>query len=140
MYLGRYQLGDTVNVLLLCRDANRTPGMPDDVPEMKVWDQSGNLLLAASMPIMDQYIKPGLFYYQLLLDGKYSPGNWSLTFYWAMNSGAYSGIESSQFEIVPGGDPDGAVIGMFFYYRPHANFVMQQLERGKVIQKRNPTF
>jgi hypothetical protein len=138
MYLGRYQLGDTVNVILLCHDANRTPGMPNNVPLMKVWDPGNNLVLAAFMPILDQYIKPGLFYYQLLLDTNFDVGNYGLTFYW--QQGSYSGIESSNFEIVPGGDPDGAVISMFFYYRPQANFVMQQLEAGKVIEKRNPTF
>ena len=139
MYLGRYQAGQTVPLVLQAHDGSNAPGLPNDCPLAKVWDATGTVTFAGKMPILDKYQQQGLFYYPLFLDQRFpNLGNYSVVFYW--QTGSYQGIDQAEFELVDGGDPDGAVMSMYFFHCPHADFIVEQLEKGKLIQRRNPSF
>ena len=48
-------------------------------------------------------------------------------------------MEMDYFEIIPGGNEEGQVLGMAFYHRPEADHVVYQTESGKIFKGRNPT-
>jgi hypothetical protein len=137
MYRGRYQNGDTVPLRVLCRDAAGVPGVPPRAPQVTVWSPAGAKVRVRVMPVLDRYGQAGLFHYPLYLDGDFAPGLYRAVYNY--NLGSYVGIEEDGFEVLAGGNADGAVVALHFYVRPHARFVMQSLDSGKMVQGRNPT-
>lgn len=110
--------------------------MPTDTPQMKIWDSAGSRVTAKDMPLLDRITQVGLFHYPLYLGSGYSAGQYRVTYYATVGSYEYLGEDG--FEIIAGGHQDGAVVGMYFYFRPHANFIVEQLASGKIIKGRNP--
>jgi hypothetical protein len=53
-------------------------------------------------------------------------------------SGGQPWASLAYLEVIPGGDPNGAVISMFAYDRPESNYVLAQLGSGKLVQGRSP--
>lgn len=136
MYRGRAQLGQTVSLLLLCRSAVGTASLPDSPPVMKIYGPSGGAVRNKEMPILERYAQSGLFHYPLFLNADFSPGQYHVLYYFRV--GADYGIEEDHFEVVAGGNQDGEITAMHFYQRPHADFIVQGLESGKIVHGRNP--
>ncbi len=135
MYLGRKQLGTTLDLYLQCTDADGVKAMPTYVPWLKVWLAS-TLILSAEMPLVDKSAQVGLFRYPLFLGDAYSVGYGTVAMHYRVST--KYGIEARSFEIVPGGDAAGQVLGMCFYPRPQADFVVYQTESGEIRKGRNP--
>jgi len=137
-YRGRYKLGDHVPLLLLTRSASGTPTLPLDVPYAKVWDNTGTLVHNFFMPIADRFAVTGLFTHNMRLGGRFPTLGMYRVVYFYNLSGSYHGTDEDTFELIAGGDNDGTVISDYFYNRPFASFVVQQLDSGKLVSGRNP--
>jgi hypothetical protein len=138
-YLGRFRLGDTVPLFICCTNALGTPTFPVDSPNVKLWDPlTGLKVQSIEIPVIDRYAQTGLFEGELRLSALYSNlGLWSAT-YTYMTADGNNGLKQDTFEIVEGGNPDGNVVSMSWYERPWANFIVQELDSGKLVQGRNP--
>jgi hypothetical protein len=137
MYLGRYQLGSWIDLHLQCTDANGVRSMPDHVPQMKVRKSSdGSVVMSVLVPVLDKTIQAGLFVYRLFLDVRLSVGQWSVDFFYRV--GGKYGVESRTFEILPGGDAKGCVLGMYYLHKPHRDVIVYQTESGTLEKGANP--
>lgn len=136
-YRGRYQLGQAVELTLACRDASDTPAVPTNVPRLKVWTPAGALLRFQDLPPLERYTQTGLFHARLILDSTFTAGLYRVTYYWSV--GSFRGLDEDGFEVMPGGDADGAVVALHWFSRPQAKFLVQSLDSGKLVQGRNPT-
>lgn len=135
-YLGKYQLGQTLQLRLLCSDASGTPTAPTFNPQVQVWSATAKVL-AALMPIQDRYVQSGVFRYPLQLGAAYSVGYYSVVYHF--NVAGYFGVETDNFEVAAGGHADGDVVAMCFFDRPHAKFIVHATNTGRIIQGKNPT-
>jgi hypothetical protein len=137
-YLGRFQLGATVPLYLGGRSATGALTLPDAPPQAKIF--TGTTFVESKlMPIEDRYVLTGWFRATLFLGRLYSTGFYTVVYYYSTGGQTALGLESDNFEIVPGGDARGAVIGTYFYDRPEARYIVQGLESGSIIKGRNPT-
>ena len=135
-YRGRYQLGQTVPLFLLTLNAGKIPSVPDDPPAMKIWT-GGTMVKNQAMPVRERYTHSGLFYFDLFLDGAFSAGQYVEVYYYKI--GSHYGLATDNFEVVPGGSGDGHVLSAYFYSRPHADFIVHQMESGKIKRGRGPS-
>lgn len=133
---GRRQLGTRLDLWLQCVDGAGAPAMPDDVPQLKIWDAAGDLTLDTRMPVFDRFKSVGLFHLEAFLGAGYAAGKYNLSMTYVADG--YHGIETGTFEIVGGGHQDGSVVGTYFYHRPHADFIVKQTETGTISRGRNP--
>jgi hypothetical protein len=137
MYRGRIQLGNEVFVGLLCTDANKIPFAPLEAPTMDVWSSSG-LVLTKALPAVDQTFITGLFGYRLFLGSLFNTGQYRV--FYRYRNGSYDFMDFDTFEVVPGGDPGGAVIAMYPFRTPGANCLIQQLDGGTIVRGKNPRY
>lgn len=137
MFRGRYNLGDTVQLHLVTRNADGTATAPVRPPQVTVW-LGGTKIVYADMPIREKFTQTGKFGYDLFLDGRFATGLCVVNYVYVV--GSYAGQEDDNFEITAGGDADGNVVGMYFYSRPHADFIIHRVASGQVLRGRNPTF
>lgn len=134
-YRGRYRLGDHVPLFMLTHDANGTPTAPSDPPLAVVW--KGNTKLTTfRMPITERYVQTGTFAHFIRLGEDYAVGPYSVIYHYT--AGSYVGLDQDDFEIVEGGDPDGAVIALHFLQRPQAGYLVAQFDSGRLWAGRNP--
>ena len=134
-YRGRYQLGQSIPLLLQCVNASGVPTVPDAAPTLEVWSSSAKVQ-SLLIPVIDRYQVTGLFTYTLFLDQSYAAGGYRAVFSW--RSGTFRGLTVDHIEVLAGGDGRGAVIAMHYYLRPHARFLVQELNSGLLIKGRNP--
>jgi hypothetical protein len=135
MYRGRFQLGFEVPLGVLCVNGSDTPVAPTAAPLMEVYSASA-LVLSKRIPPLDRAAVTGLFQYGLFLGPLFSTGAHTVVYHWASGGTSYASADT--FEIIPGGHQDGAVISLYFYERPGARFLVQQLDAGKLVRGRNP--
>ena len=140
MYRGRFRLGEEATIGVFCFDGNYAPVLPDDCPVAKIFDASGNRVWTGKVPIQDRYGITGLFQTQVYLSPTFAPGQYTVSYSYSSGGGAYAGSDEDNFEVLPGGDTDGITEAMFYYHRPQADYVVQQLSSGKLKKRRNPTF
>jgi hypothetical protein len=73
------------------------------------------------------------------LGSSFPAGRYRVSYHWTV--GGYAGEAEDNFEVAAGGDPAGAVISLCWYERPHANFLIMQLDpaSGRLLFGRNPS-
>jgi hypothetical protein len=135
-YRGRQQLGTEITLTVLCVDGNGAPVAPTNAPMMEVYDSAGNQITGKRIPPLEQAVVTGLFQYNLFLGALFSAGTYTVVYRWVSGGNHYG--EMDTFEIIPGGHADGSVISLYFYERPGARFLVQQLDSGKLVQGKNP--
>jgi hypothetical protein len=134
-YLGRYQLGQFVPLAVRTVNGSDVAGLPDDAPAALVYSDSGKVLTQL-LPIKDRFAVTGFFFHRLPLGAAFAAGRHWVLYQW-LRSGTHF-AESDVFEIGDGGHADGAVLALHHYRRPNAEFVVQQLDSGKLVRGRNP--
>jgi len=139
-FRGKYRLGEEVVIGVLCLNASGVPTVPDDNPVAKIWDINGNKVFNKKIPVQDRYAQTGYFQANIYLGGAYAVGLYSVTYSYSTGGQAFVGIDEDNFEIVAGGDVDGITESLYFYHRPQADYVLQQLNSGKIKKRRNPRF
>ena len=141
VYRGRVQLGQEITLGVQVHDANDTPAEPTTAangPWIEVWSTSAKVLTGKTIPIQDRYGATGYFQYNLFLDARFTAGQYKCLYRFV--TGTYYGLDEDTFEIVAGGNVSGALLGMAFYSRPHADFLVWQTDGGVVQKGRNPVY
>jgi hypothetical protein len=77
-----------------------------------------------------------LFGRRVLLDGQYALGTFLLRTSWSVAGNDLLDIQ--QIEVVGGGDSGGGIISLYSFERPGTNFLIAQLQAGRLVQGTNP--
>ncbi len=134
--LGRYPLGGTVHLYLVCTDGARAPALPDNAPRLAVFDSSGNRVLTKQIAIQDRYQVTGLFHHPLFLGAPFGTGHYGVELSYSISGAPF--LETAAFDVTGDGNVEGDTLAMYFFRRPHADFVVWQTESGKIKKGRNP--
>lgn len=134
--LGRYQLGQEVTFLVLCKNASGVPADPDACPKVDVYSPTGKPVSGQGVPILDAQATTGLFSGRVLLDERFATGQYHLVVRYQVTS--HHGSEMLLFEVMPGGGATGQVIALYAYERPQATFLVQQRTTGRIYKGKNP--
>lgn len=135
MFRGRYQLGEELPLLIQCVDDVGSPVAPNAAPVAHIWSETA-LVKSLSIPAMDQQTVTGLFGMRLFLGGAFAAGIHQVLYKYT--AGSFTNVITQMFQILPGGDPDGAVVSMYGFRLPFATFLVHQLDSGKVQKGKNP--
>lgn len=133
--LGRFQLGDFVPLAVLTVDHTGFPTMPDAAPVATVADGSGTAVATLKLALLNVATQFGLPWF---LGVGATLGTYTVQY--AFTVAGHAGTATDTFEVIPGGDPGGAIISMFAFDRPEATYVVAQLTSGLLVQGRNPSF
>lgn len=141
VYLGRFQVGQTVPVSLLCVNRSGVPARPDAPPLIRIYRlYPTNVLWYKSQlaPIHDKAGAVSMFRLDLFLAAnEFHAGRFAcLAFYTAEG---LDQVEEAHFEVVDGGNELGVVVGMQYWDRPEADYVVSLSEKGTLRAGRNPT-
>jgi len=136
MYLGRFRQGDIIVLPL-----HATSGVPNGVlltrpPNVKVFSASGSQLLSDLVPAFDTLRSVGLFEYRLQLGTLFPAGRYLATF--GYTSAGSQFLKSVAFDVMPGGDPAGSIVSMYFLQRPHADILVTKSDGAKRTFKISP--
>lgn len=143
LYLGRFQQGSEIALVLQCTDAVGAPEDPAYVPWVQIWrdelgDEPVTLLSSHRMPADLRGVEPGLFRLPHFLGSAYSPsGRYIAVFKWIDSSGIAMS-KAAAFHVFSGGSADGNVIAMAYSSRPDAAYIVLQCDSGRLIRKPNP--
>lgn len=143
MFRGRFQLGGFVDLDLLCTDSNGDPVAPDDAPTVTIYDDTGTPVKTDLKMPPKGINKTGYFGLVVFLDSDFSTGPHIAKYSWDDGGGAHEGGKIESFTIKAGGHSSGAYIGLEWYDRPHASFLVGALEKpstssGTIEWRRNP--
>lgn len=144
-YLGRYQLGVHVPLTLFTVDSTGEPLHCDDSPTIKVLAQDGDTIVdTKEIPALNRDRYKGLFHYRLFLGANphvpvseaFAVGRIFIYYEWVIDGTTYGDL--AVLDAVASGNDAGAVISMERFDRPHGDFLVMQLDTGKIIAGRNP--
>jgi len=141
MYLGQYQLGDWVFISIRTQTNAALPAKPDAAPSAQIYDTNG-IVATLTLPSINRHRATGIFGQRLFLGTlagsgiSYSAGKHFVYYEWAIS--ATAGASLDVFDIVASGHADGTPVAMTHYDRPHADFLLFQLDGGKLVRGRNP--
>ena len=136
MFLGRFFQGQLVPIVVRTIDSNDAPAVPDNPPYIDLRSDS-TLIRQVQAPIVDRYVATGIFIYPLFLDSGFPAGRYTATHFYAV--GSYTGLDVDYFEVVSGGDPEGAIISEHYWQRPEATYLIQETEAESLLLRRNPS-
>jgi len=133
----RYRLGDFVPIVVQCRDTSDLPASPSAAPQITVYNASGTAVLSSlKMPPVDKPTRTGVFRYELRLSSDFSTGFYDIYVQWTVSGNVQSRVE--KFQVVAGGNANGAYIGLFWYPRPDSNWIIGRQEDGQYERLKNP--
>ena len=134
MWLGTYQLGRPVPLAAQSR-VSLTGSLPSSTPVARIYTAAGSLVETVSLPLVES--SEYLFGRAHRLSGSYSVGRHLVLYRWTISGTTYQ--EQSHFDVVAGGDGDGAVTFLGFHQNAQGPNVLYGTETGKVIQGRSPS-
>lgn len=138
MYLGDFQRGDRLPLKVLCTNAAGLPVNPDEAPTATFYAAGSTTpAFSVALPPADPVDATGLFLLAVHLDGRLSEGYYGVQLSWVVSGSPRA--ELRKFCVIPGGNKDGAVVSMYHYRRPHADFLIQQTDGRKLLRGQNPT-
>lgn len=136
MFRGRYQLGQFVPLAVQCVDASGSPTLPTAPPQLEIWQGSTIVIAAKEIPIIDRYRTTARFGYRQPLDGRFAAGTYLASYTYTVGSLGVFAVDS--FEVVAGGNADGAAIAITQFDCPHARFIVWATDMRKLLYGRNP--
>lgn len=138
-YIGRVQIGCEIPILLQCVDVMETPDDPVYLPWAQIWRDGSppTLIESVEMAADARGVEDGVFRASVFLGDSYASGRHLIVFKWNDSDGI-NHLISAAFHILPGGDADGTIIGMYYSNRPDAAYVIMQCDSGRLIRKANP--
>lgn len=139
-YFGRLQQGMELIIVLQCTDDYGTPEDPSALPWVQIYRDAATpeLLTSKQMPAEARRVEDGIFRLSLFLDTLYSTeGRYLVLMKW-LDSNGVAHVRTGSFHLLPGGNPDGAVISMYSLIRQDATYLLMQCDSGRLIRKRNP--
>ena len=137
MYVGRFALGQFVPLFAACRDGNGDAVSPTSAPTFTVYKSTDTPISGADtvpMPPLAKDDQTGLFLYHLRLGSSFSTGRYHVLIEYAYSGG--TGAIQRVFEVIGGGHSSGAYLAIHQYRRPHASYLVGQLDSGTLEFRR----
>jgi hypothetical protein len=142
-HLGNYQLGDHVRLVCECKTSSGVPTEPDSAPTVSVFSPTATIINNKTIPPLDRYNATGVFSYELFLGAStWVPGLFAAGKLWVLYNWVIAGVSGADidcFDILAGGHANGSVIAMHWLEKPHGNYIVMQLNSGRLIKRRNPS-
>ncbi len=136
MFLGRFQQGQSLPLILVCENSTGVPTDPTACPDADILNASGTRVSSQALPILDPAASVGLFAGSVYLGSLYPAGLYSVAYRWDISGTRSERLDT--FEIVAGGDASGQVLAITNYERPQANFLVQQRQNSTFYKGKNP--
>ena len=135
MYLGRYRKGDWLPVSVQCTN-NLAILTPDAAPVLRFYTPSFSFMFSRTMPLRAPGRRNGLFEIEQFLGSDFAEGvhHGHVSY----SSGGNNFADLFRFEVVPSGHQSGSYINLHFYEKPHASFVVGQLDVDLLEFRKNP--
>jgi hypothetical protein len=134
-FLGRKMQGEKLTLPLLVTDGQGRPAAPDVAPAASIY-KDGARVFTVLMPPADRHRTTGLFRYPLFLGTAFPPGPYQVGYFYRITGSGFSA--SDNFEVVPGGDPEGTIHSMVYVERPWSRFLVQRTDSGALYFRRGP--
>lgn len=135
----RYQLGTylPLSVFTESKTTPRTAGTQDAAPTYSVYDSSGTSVVT-NQPLPQHGLgESGLYGMDLFLGSAYAAGDYCVLYKW--NEGGVANKRIMPFTVIAGAASDSGVVTSLYYYdRPHADFLIAGMEDGTLEYRRNP--
>jgi hypothetical protein len=139
--LGRFQLGDWVPIVFRTTDSSGVLTAPtttsDHAPIGAVYLGSTTKVEKFKLNIIDPVVSPATFTYRIRLSSSYSVGRYSIAILFTTGSGAYTGRKLFSFEVVGGGNTNGAITSGHSFERPEAYHYVHAVDSGQILEGRN---
>lgn len=137
--LGRFRIGDHVPLQCVSLNGSRVPVKPDQAPTATIYNASG-VIEGVRLPVKDRYntaVAATFFQKRHRLSSSYSTGFHYVSYTWEHSGAQKGGVDT--FEVIAGGDSDGAVISAGKLERPDGAHFIYQTDSGALRAGRNPT-
>ena len=137
-FLGRYQQGVEIPLVVTCDDGGEEPAWPDLAPVVTFHKPDGSVALSRVMAADLQGVAVGTFRLPQFLGSEFSAtGPYRVVVRYTDASGR-ARVLPGHFRVLAGGDADGAVVSMRAVRRPDANYLIFQTDGGRLVRGRNP--
>lgn len=136
MFIGRFQLGDAVPLVVWARNNAGTPAVPSAHPEARIYDAAGTLVQTHAMPLVDSADTTGRFRHDLPLGAQYAAGYYDVKIEYTISAVVYAELMS--FQVLAAGHTDGGLIAAELYNSPHSPWLVAETDRGTLLAHRNP--
>lgn len=138
MYLGEYFQGEWVSVPLVTANTSDVEADADAAPTVSIYKASDTPITGADDETMAPFAqgeRVGFFNRDFQLDSNFTAGRYIVLVEYTITSDK---ADLHFFEVVAGGDDKGAYVAMFYYRRPHANYIVGQRDDGELEFRRGP--
>lgn len=136
-YIGRYQQGQELRLVIRCTTTNNVPNTPLLYPVAKIY-RGGTLVESVELAADSQGEETGVFRRSLQLGSLYSTtGRYEVVYTYPTSAGA-GRVRVGSFTLLPGGSPDGTVVAIHYARRPNAAYLIRQTDAGLLIRGKNP--
>lgn len=148
MNRGRRQLGQFIHLTVSTVDGSGVPTNPTSAPTATIYDASNNKVLDARKMAPQGIARTGFFGLDLMLTSQasiglgggggteFASGQYVVLYKWTISGTERRTID--RFEILPGGNLQGAYTALEFYERPQADYLVGATEDGTVETRRGP--
>ena len=137
-YLGRYQQGEELPLVVQCDTAGAAASWPLVAPVVSVFNPAGTLVLTRVLAADLQGVTVGLFRLPQFLGADFSTaGTYRLAVRYK-DAGSNPRTLCGTFRLMAGGHADGAVVSLRPVRRPNANYLVYQTDGGRLARGRNP--
>lgn len=139
-FIGRFQQGQELPLVLQCVDADGGPDDPQELPRASVYRDAASPVLVETVEVAADLrgVMTGFFRRGLYLDNLYGTAGRHLVVYKWQDSDGVAHHRVASFVLLPGGSADGAVISATYVERPDASYLLYQTDAGRLIRGRNP--
>lgn len=136
MWLGRYCQGQWVAIPLDAVDGNGEAVAPSAAPTVTVYDGSFSAIASNKTIAPRDRSVNGSFEREFFLGSTYPAGKYTARVAYSAGGSAYPRLY--RFEVVGGGNEDGAFIAQAFYEKPDSPHVVGSQDGGDLVPRRNP--
>lgn len=135
-YIGRYRQDEWLYLLVQCQ-LSGAPQTPSDCPQAVLWAPDGTKLTSFQLPEIDRYAGVvGLFGMPYQIQDSRT-GIWQIVYEYATPFSTAPGLEFDTFELTVSGRGANTQ-AMYYWNRPWAALLLQQLDGGAIRAKTNP--
>lgn len=134
-YLGPFALGSWVPLELFATMPDGQLAVPLVEPTATILDASSATVATITLPRSPG--PAGRYGRQMIVGRAFSRGRYRVLYRYQV-PGPVQRYAVDLFEVVGGGDPEGAIISLREFRRPEARYVVGQTASGRLVQGRNP--
>lgn len=138
-YLGEYFLGQWVEIPVVCSNTSEVESNPTSAPVLNIYKANATPVTGyddVTMAPFAQGERTGYFNRSVFLNSNFSAGKYIAHIAYTVSGS--NKAEVHYFEVVAGGNASGAYIALWYYPRPHAKYIVGQLDTGTLEMRRGP--